>query len=229
MVKNVAVAIGIIVLVLASVEVIRLLQLRASVASYAKYWRQYPDQGTFIYVALGDSATQGIGASKPELGYVGLLAQHIQQATGKTMRIVNLSVSGAKIQDVLEKQVPQLAQYKPNLITVEVGTNDVTSYDAAKFQSQYDKLAAVLPPGSVVVNIPYFGGLIRANDKAVEASEFIAEAAHKYNLPLVDLQTETRAKNSIFNYAADGFHPSNRAYKIWEAAFWKTIEPLVSS
>ncbi len=229
MVKNVVLAIGIIVFVLVSVQVLRLLQLRTSVANYAKYWRQYPDQGTFTYVALGDSATQGIGASRPELGYVGLLAQHLQQTTGKTVRIVNLSVSGAKITDVLEKQVPQLVKYKPDLITVAVGTNDVTSYDAAKFQSQYDKLAAVLPPGSVVANIPYFGGLIRANDKAIEASEYISEAAHKYNLPLVDLQAETRAKQSIFNYAADGFHPSNRAYKIWEAAFWKTIEPLVSS
>jgi len=229
MVKNVVLAIGIVVFVLVSIQVLRLLQLRGSVATYAKYWRQRPAEGSFTYVALGNSAAQGIGASKPELGYVGLLAQHIQQATGKTVRIVNLSVTGAKIEDVLKSQIPQLKHYKPDLITVEIGANDVVNYNASNFRAQYDKLAAALPSGSVITNIPYFGGRIRANDKAVEASRYIGEAVRKYNLQLVDLQTETKKKQSIFNYSADLFHPSNRAYRIWEAAFWKVIKPLVTN
>lgn len=209
------------------IEIVNLFRLEASIASYATYWKNLPDSGTFTYVALGDSAAQGIGASKPQLGYVGLLAKQIQQTTGKTVRIVNLSVSGARVADVIAKQLPELKNYKPDLITVEIGANDATHYNAQTFQKQYNELAAALPAGTVIANVPYFGGRIRDNAQALNANQYIQQAAAKYNLPLVDLQTETRQTQSIWNYSSDFFHPSNRGYRNWDAAFWKVVKPLL--
>jgi acyl-CoA thioesterase-1 len=230
MVKKIALAAGIVILMLVFAEIIRLVQLKGSIARYSQYWKQQANnQGEFTYVAIGDSAAQGIGASRPDLGYVGLLAKQIQQSTGKSVRVVNLSVTGAKISDVINGQIPKLQDYKPALITVEIGSNDVANrFSAQKFQAQYEQMISLLPKNTVVANIPYFGGRLRHNAKAIEASKIINQAAQKKSLKMVDLQKETRQKQSVFNYAADYFHPSNRGYRIWYDAFWQTIERIIT-
>ncbi|MEO5743679.1 MAG: hypothetical protein ABIQ53_03685, partial [Terracoccus sp.] len=62
---------------------VRLWHLRGEVARYGRYWAQ-PRGGNagILYVALGDSTAQGIGASRPERGYVGLIAERLRVATG---------------------------------------------------------------------------------------------------------------------------------------------------
>lgn len=217
----------ILVLALLGFEAIKLLQLKGNIAGYASYWKQYPTDGMFTYVVLGDSAAQGLGASKPEYGYVGIVASRIEQLTGKKVRIVNLSVTGARIKDVTANQLPQLKNYKPDLVTLEIGGNDVVHYNSANFKTEYDQLAALLPPNTVVSDIPYFGGRIRKNKEAVEASSYIKTSAEKYSLPLVHLQAETHNRDSLLNYSVDFFHPSNRGYRVWADAFWKTIQPLI--
>jgi acyl-CoA thioesterase-1 len=228
--KKIIIATGLLILFFVALEIIKLNQLHQSVSSYAKYWRQQSaKQGEFVYVALGDSAAQGIGASRPELGYVGLLIKQVEQTTGKSVHVLNLSESGAKIEDVINKQIPQLKNIKPDLMTIEVGSNDVANdYDTQKFQQQYDQLASLLPANTFVANIPYFGGRLKYNDKAIDASKYVQQAAQKHNLKLVDLQTATKQEQSIFNYSVDFFHPSNRAYKIWSDAFWKIIGPTLN-
>jgi lysophospholipase L1-like esterase len=226
MAKKLVLSLAVIVLLIVVIELIALLKLKANLTSYATYWKQVPSSGSFTYVALGDSAAQGIGASKPQLGYVGLLAARIHEATGKTVRVVNLSVSGAKIQDVINHQLPELKGYKPDLVTVDIGGNDVAGqYNPVIFQAEYDKLAANLPKGTVVGNMPYFGGRIRHNKQALNANIYISGAVQKYGLRVADLQTITRDRNSIRNYAADYFHPSNRGYQNWADAYWQVIEP----
>ncbi|MGC1177120.1 MAG: SGNH/GDSL hydrolase family protein [Candidatus Saccharimonadales bacterium] len=229
MIKKVVLGVAVVVLVLAAVEVIALLRLKANLSSYAAYWKQVPTSGTFTYVALGDSAAQGIGASKPQLGYVGLLADRIEKETGKTVRIVNLSVSGAKIQDVIDKQLPRLQNYKPDLVTIDIGANNVAGrYDARVFQKEYDQLAAALPKGTIVGNMPYFGGRIRHNAQALDANKLITAATKKYDLKVADLQSVTKSHNSLNVYAADYFHPSNRGYQNWVDAYWQVIQPTLN-
>lgn len=227
MVKKIVLGLVILIVALLAVEIIALLRLKANLTNYATYWKQ-PTTGTFTYVALGDSAAQGIGASKPQLGYVGLVAERIQQQTGQKVRIVNLSVSGAKIQDVITKQLPELKQYKPNLVTVDIGANDVASnYNPQVFQAAYNQLAASLPKGTVVGNMPYFGGRIRHNSQAINANQYITAAAQKNDLLVADLQTITKQRNSIRDYAVDYFHPSNRGYQNWADAYWQVIQPTL--
>jgi acyl-CoA thioesterase-1 len=220
-----------VLLIIVSVSVLRIMKLYHNIGSYAHYWQsRSTENGEFVYVALGDSAAQGLGASAPEKGYVGLLADRIQQTTGKTVRVVNLSVSGAKIQDVIQKQLPELQKYKPDLLTVEIGANDVnSSYDKAQFQKDYDELASKLPKQAIVADIPYFGGIVRKNKVAIEASQSIVAEVQKYHLALVNLQAETKQRQSFLNYSADYFHPTDRGYRIWADAFWMAIEPKLSS
>lgn len=118
-------------------------RLHRTVAADAAYWAQpRGEAGALLYVARGDSAAQGIGASRPERGYVGLVAQRLRDTTGRPVQVVNLSRSGARIADVLERQLPELAALgrTPDLLTVAIGGNDVRAYDRATFARAADRL-----------------------------------------------------------------------------------------
>lgn len=52
-------------------------------------------------MALGDSAAQGVGVDDPADGYVSLVGRHLAEITGRNVRIVNLSVSGATVKTLL--------------------------------------------------------------------------------------------------------------------------------
>ena len=76
---------------------------------------------------LGDSTAQGIGASGYDKGYVGQLRRILEERTGKTWRVLNLSKSGARAADVLATRLPRLEALGtlPDLVTVAIGSNDV--------------------------------------------------------------------------------------------------------
>ncbi len=227
MFKKVLVIVLVVVGLLVLTEIIQLWRLKSSVDQYSVYWQNLSSSGEFVYVVLGDSAAQSIGASSPQKGYVGLLADQIEQKTGKQARIINLSVSGATVNDVTEKQLPQIANYKPDLITVEVGGNDVVRTDLSSFESDYRKLGESLPEGTFVATIPYFGGRIRKNNEAIKASDIIVNIAKENSLKVVDLQTETKQRDSLFNYSADWFHSSDKGYEVWADTFWREIAPTL--
>lgn len=225
--KKFLIIVGFLVAILVLAELLSLLQLRSSLTTNAAYWRERSAQpGELTYVALGDSAAQGIGARTPDKGYVGVLADRLAIKTGKTIRVVNLSVSGAKIRDVIDNQIPQLKDYEPDFVTIEAGANDVVRYDRAKFASEFQELAELLPPQTVVANMPYFGGRISRDNEVKEANKIVAQAAIQNNLIVVDLYTFTKVGDTPFNYAADFFHPSNRGYRNWADAFWTKLKDL---
>lgn len=205
-------------------EGIGLYQLASSKGRYATYWKHRATMpGDFIYLALGDSAAQGLGASKAERGYVGLLAGQLELQTGQHIRVINLSVSGATLQDVLNNQLPQVKNYLPELITVEIGANDMPNYNAKRFREQYTQIAKSLPPGSVVATVPYFGTLQKRNPNAVNANQIIIELARAYHFSLVDLYSLLEQRQSPTIYAADLFHPNDRGYRIWYEAFQPAV------
>jgi lysophospholipase L1-like esterase len=225
--KRALIIVGFLLAILILAELLSLLQLRASLTTNAEYWQQRSSEpGELTYVALGDSTAQGIGARQPDKGYVGVLADRLATKTGKSIRVVNLSVSGARIRDVIDKQIPQLKDYSPDFITIEAGANDVVKYDAKKFANDFQELAELIPPNTVVANMPYFGGRISRDTQIKSANGIVAESAIKNDLLVVDLYTYTKVGDTPFNYAADLFHPSNRGYRNWADAFWTKLKDL---
>ena len=77
-------------------------------------------------LALGDSAAQGVGGGHPSLGWVGQLA-----AIGdRTDRVVNLSVSGARVGDLVDAQLPRAEELldllgPPEATVIHIGGNDL--------------------------------------------------------------------------------------------------------
>jgi acyl-CoA thioesterase-1 len=205
---------------------VRLWQLRRSVGQYRTFWSvPRGDAGGVLYVALGDSTAQGIGARGPERGYVGLLARRLRATTGRPVQVVNLSRSGARVHDVVVEQLPRLAGLAPDLVTVAVGSNDLRQYDAARFRAGVDALVAGLPPGTVVGDVPWFmhGGTGRESG---EAADYVASQAGSRGLPVARLHRAMRERgwrSMITDFAADWFHPNDRGHRVWADAFWEAI------
>lgn len=205
-----------------ALELIALMWLYLSVGSYKAFWVDKAKQeGELTYLALGDSAAQGIGASSPMRGYVGLLAGRLEEATGKKVRVINLSTTGAKIDDVLRDQIPKAKVIDADYVTIEIGANDVKEFDAASFEKQFSELLKLLPKGTYVSNLPLFNSRPNSTKPAKTASKIIERLMRKYpDLRFVDLEKQTTEKQSVFGFAPDLFHPNNLSYKNWADAFW---------
>lgn len=211
------------------IELIWLLVLKTQVGRYATYWQERADETTqqneLIYVALGDSTAQGIGATSPENGYVGLIAEALEAKTKQNIHVINLSKSGATVADVLREQLPQLEQYRPDVITVGIGANDVSDFNETEFRTDMEALIKALPEHAVISDVPYFGGGIkRGSEKnAVTANKIIHNQAAEYGLALAPLHEVTKTNDSPSRYAPDLFHPSNHGYKNWFNSFWQVL------
>lgn len=193
----------------------------------AAYW-EHPqgEPGGLVYVALGDSVAQGIGATRVADGYVGLLAARLRRATAGPVQVVNLSVSGARVIDVIEQQIDQvnaLARY--DVVTLDIGGNDVRHFDRSRFVEQTSLLFEALPHGTIVADLPYFMHGHWERD-AAEACRVVEEQAARRHLPVVPIHATMAARGwrGMFrDYAPDFFHPNDRGHQLWADAFWPAV------
>src|ERR1700730_8380281 len=102
--------------------------IRADCRSFAQQWRENNERvladldGGPVWAVLGDSTAQGIGSSGPFGGYVGQGLHELRERTGEPWRVLNLSVSGALIRDVLAQQLPAVP-LGAKLVTCGIGAN----------------------------------------------------------------------------------------------------------
>lgn len=202
-------------------------RLTEAIPVNAAYWKeQRVKTGDLLYVAIGDSAAQGIGASRPGRGYVGLLARVIRTTTGKRVRVVNLSQSGGRLREALDKQMPALAKLRPDIVTVSIGANDIAGFEPERFAREIKQLYSALPPFAIVADLPsfYFGEWER---RVNVANEMVRSTAAELGLAVAPLHRVTRvrtaARTALRDVAADFFHPNDRGYAVWASAF----EPLL--
>ena len=218
----------IIVVVLAVIEIVGILWLFLSVNNYKHFWQaKAKSSGQLTYLAFGDSAAQGIGATSPMRGYVGLVAKQLTAKTGKSVRVINLSVTGAKIEDVINNQLPQAKSIKADVVTIEIGANDIRSFDPVTFSKSFSTLLKELPAGSYVSNMPLFNSRPGSTQPAKDASKIVEHELKGTSMHFVDLQKQTTEHQSIFGFAPDLFHPNNLSYKNWYQAFWNEIDKNV--
>jgi acyl-CoA thioesterase-1 len=178
-----------------------------------------------LYVAIGDSAAQGIGASRPDHSYVGVLARLVRARTDRQLHVVNLGVSGATVAMAVEAQLPRLRKFEPDLVTVSIGGNDIASFDAARFERHLSTLLAALPPHAIVADLPSFH-FLPAERKVRVANAIVRRLAAERGLTVAPLHARTK-RQSLWGvttqFAGDLFHSNDRGYRVWASAF----EPAV--
>jgi acyl-CoA thioesterase-1 len=200
----------------------RRLRLARMADDYSAYWhRRARRSGELRYLALGDSLAQGLAARRPDRGFVGLLAQALAASTGRTVAVLNLSVTGATVADVVADQLPvlrRLAGRAPDLVTVCVGTNDVARTKPEQFRADFQELCAGLPAGSLVGDVPDFQrGPHRAAAEMYSAICREVLAGFPALVP-VAVQHATRDMR-MWELGADMAHPGDAGHRRYAAAF----------
>lgn len=235
----IAVLLGVLLVVL--VLAVRGLLVVASIGPRAGYWDERAAQpGDVVQVALGDSLSQGIGSSGPDTSFVGVLADDLAARTGQDVRVVNLSVTGAETGELVADQLPRFEDLLTALaedgtplalVTLCIGANDVGNTSPGQFRADLVTVLDALPPGSLVSDLPDFGGGPE-RAMAMELSAVVREeVAARPDLVLVDLEDATTGQG-LEEYAADFFHPSDVGYQRYVAAFRDAVaasdpEPVV--
>ncbi len=202
------------------------IRLADNIPVHSKFWRdRHKEAGELLYVAIGDSAAQGIGASRPDHSYVGVLARSIRSRTDRTLRVANLGISGATLALAIESQLPRLAKLKPDIVTVCIGANDVANFDEQRFEREIAVILDAVPSHAIVADLPSFY-FTRGQKHARVANRLLRAAAAERGLEVVDLHRLTDRQGLwgiITQFAGDLFHPNDRGYRVWAAAF----EPAV--
>jgi lysophospholipase L1-like esterase len=199
-------------------------RVRAQKEPFAAAWRAANEAALGgdgpLWVALGDSMTQGIGAADISGGWVSQLHRQLA-ADGHHFRLVNLSVTGARVRDVVDDQLPRLRALgvTPDLVTVLIGANDMfPRRRRAPAVGQYAALLDALPAGrSIVAPLP------QRNDPARAINALISRAAAR-GLVRVAGFPRTSLRELFGTLAEDHFHPNERGYAGIAAAFGRAIE-----
>jgi lysophospholipase L1-like esterase len=173
-----------------------------------------------LWVVLGDSTGQGLGASAYDRGYVGQLRSLLTARDGHPWRVLNASVSGARVRGVLSEQLAWLdaCASPPDLVTCAVGANDLLRPGSGRLLRDMSTLLDRLPAGAAVATLPKGLGPRRA----VRVNALIRERAPRNGLLVADVWEHTgppwHGKHGI-----DNFHPNEVGYRDWTAAFAEAI------
>lgn len=200
-------------------------RVHAQVAAYARAWDEANAlslAGTgALWVVLGDSTAQAIGAPAYKQGYVGQLREWLEERSGTPWRVLNLSKSGAKVADVVASQLPRLEalDVPPELVTCAIGANDLVARTPPdRFDADLRTIMDRLPEGSVIATVPQ--GLRPARAAAV--NDLIRSEAPAAGLAVADVWAHTRPPWRG-KFAADGFHPGALGYADWARAFTEAL------
>jgi len=190
------------------------------VETYAEAWRLANDEALRrtgpLWVVLGDSAAQGVGASAYDNGWVGLVHRRL----GPEWRVLNLSVSGARTRAVVEEQWPQVGDLAADLLTAVVGGNDAMHTRERQWLCDVDALVEAMPVGAVVSTTSR--GVFERKTSRVNAH--LRAAAQQKGLLVADIWARTGPPYK--GRYADGLHPNDRGYVPWADAVWAAVGPL---
>lgn len=214
-------------------------------AEHPRYWADWEAReldDPFLWVALGDSTSQAVGVDDPGAGWIGEQARRLEAELGRPVRVVNLAISGGRVKDLVERQLPRFEELKAaggiDLVTCVIGSNDVIKppYDPEQFRRDFRTTLDALPAGSVVSEVPYFGprfiGVGVFDGRAKRLTEIIREElAGRDDLVSVPLRDATRTQypwDIWGNLAPDFFHPNAKGYAVWGAALGRGIDEALS-
>ena len=192
---------------------------------------------------LGDSITWGVGSSTGN-GYRGPLWNQLA-ADGHPLDFVgtlrggsmsdpdNEGHSGYRIDQIAALADASLTRYRPNVVTLEIGTNDLNgnyqpSTAGARLKSLVDQITAAVPDATVLVAslVVSTSGTVEqyraAYNQAIPQIVSDAQAAGKH-VAYVDMSGLTTAD------LADTLHPNDMGYQKMADAFHRAIQAADSA
>jgi acyl-CoA thioesterase I len=185
-------------------------------------------------VWLGDSTAAGVGASAAS----GALPSQVADGRADPdTSVAVLAVSGSRVADVLDDQVPKVAALQPDLVLISVGANDTIHLTGrGAFRHTYEKVVRALPAGVPVVllGVPDMGAIRRfaqplravAGWRGRNLDADVRGVAARTGAVYADIAGPTGPpfrRHPDRYFAADDFHPSDAGYGLWAEAVLKVL------
>ena len=198
--------------------------------------------GPLRYVALGDSYTIGTSV-EPAERWPNLLVAALDDAPLSLELVGNIAVNGYSSRDVIDLELPQLAELRPDFVTLLIGVNDVVQGVSAEMYrrnvtSILDDLAARVGAERIlVITTPDytvtpaggdFGDPVRQSAGIRAFNEILTTAASSRGILVVDIHDlSLHAATDPSLVARDGLHPSGAQYALWVKRILPAVETLM--
>jgi len=198
--------------------------------------------GPLRYVALGDSYTIGTSV-EPAERWPNLLVAALDDAPLSLELVGNIAVNGYSSRDVIDLELPQLAELRPDFVTLLIGVNDVVQGVSAEMYrrnvtSILDDLAARVGAERIlVVTTPDytvtpaggdFGDPVRKSAGIRAFNEILTTTASSRGILVVDIHDlSLHAATDPSLVARDGLHPSGEQYALWVKRILPAVETLL--
>lgn len=204
-------------------------QVEATRRPVADWWEAHNREAVAadgpLWVVFGDSTSQGIGSSDPGSGYVLDVRDRLRSESGEPWRVVNLSITGAKMADVVDKQVPAFAalDLEAALVTSFVGANDLLyPWGVDRAVADAERLVEALPTGALQSKL---GGGPPSKPKARAVNQVLRSAAEQGSLRLFNAWDWLPVEGV---WAPDRFHPNDKGYSHLTESIWRAVETAVA-
>ena len=206
------------------VNVVRTLLIAAGTIHF---WQEQANEpipaNALRVVALGDSATQAIGADYPMEGFVGRIATYVQARTGCPVHIDNVSEGGATYSDVVHKQLPKVDLSTADLVIVESSNDLEQRVPLDTYRAALAALMQVLPPEKTVISdLPLEPGQ-HAYQATLQAS---ADAHHIRRADFAHIFTHDGRRLDIFSWLPP--HLNSKGYAYWFLAFRPAVDQILA-
>lgn len=193
------------------------------------------------YVALGDSYTIGTSVAEAER-WPNQLAARLSELE----LVGNPAVNGYTSLDLIEEELPQLDALRPELVSVQIGVNDVvqgvpdTQY-AGNLTIILEELLTRLPANRIIcIATPdytvtpsgeSFGDPVQQSDAILRANAIMREACESRGLRFVPdiFEISQAARDDRSLVADDGLHPSGAQYRLWVDVIEPVVEEMIGS
>ena len=181
-----------------------------------------------LWVAVGDSSTQGIGTPDPMDSWVPRVLDLLRERTGNPWRVINLSITGGQFSDIVKHELPRLAELRavgaePDLCTMIAGANNIMAPATwLNARSELETILRALPDRSVVARVgvssPLNTVMARRFTGTIEriGTRRDFELFWPWDWPSLD------------GMAEDKFHPNKTGYSYMTDIIWPKIQAAIA-
>lgn len=182
-------------------------------------------------VTLGDAYTAGTDTGAPKRdSWPAQLVQAMERGDVRLRLVDNLADSGQTSQNVLDEQLPQVESLHPDVVTVQVGVNDIIAREFEAYRANVtrilDGLLLILSPGRIfVITTPDHTLTERGGDwgpreagraAVIEANAILRAVAEERGITVIDISAvNARVADDASLVIGDGPYPTAKQYSGW--------------
>ncbi len=194
-------------------------------------------------VTLGDGYTDGTGTSSPRSdSWPSQLAEAMARA-GVSVLWLNLAQQSHTSDLVVEEQLAQVAPLEPDVVTLQVGVNDIFSRDTSLYRQNveviFDELLTILPPERIfAITTPdhtltdyglSFGPSDEGHAAVEELNATLLELAARRDIGVIDISSVNQlAAHDPSLVLGDGPYGTPKQYAGWVEIIGPRIREVLS-